>query len=85
MSFLLTPYGRDPLTWSVSLVTTQAAADLLPGWARRLHGIHRPPLVDPAVVRPLTWSLLMTARIVAGPSPVLAQAQARCAAAPSPH
>src|SRR5579875_2249902 len=79
MSFLLTPYGRDPLTLSMSLVITQAAADLLPGWARRLHDIRRPPLLDPAVIRPLTWSLLMAARIVAGPSPVLAQARARCA------
>ena len=42
-------------------VTFQAAIDLLPGWARRLHGLADPPLVRP-LLRAGTFGLAETVR-----------------------
>ncbi|MGH9075398.1 MAG: oxygenase MpaB family protein, partial [Acidimicrobiales bacterium] len=76
MEFLCSPWGPDPLTRVVSAVISQAALDTLPGWAREMHGVARPPMGD--IVRPTTWALLSAARALIGPSPIKAQATERC-------
>lgn len=45
----------------VQAVTFQAAVDLLPGWARRLHGLADPPLTRP-LVRAGTFGIAQTIR-----------------------
>jgi uncharacterized protein (DUF2236 family) len=42
-------------------VTFQAAVDLLPGWARRMHGLADPPLTRP-LLRASTYGLAQTVR-----------------------
>lgn len=42
-------------------MTMRAAIDLLPGWARRMHGLHRPVVTRPAVVAG-TWGVAETVR-----------------------
>jgi len=42
-------------------MTMRAAIDLLPDWARRMHGLHRPTLSRPAI-RAGTWGVAETVR-----------------------
>lgn len=42
-------------------MTMRAAIDLLPGWARRMHGLHRPVMTRPAIVAG-TWGVAETVR-----------------------
>jgi len=65
-------------------VVVQGAVGLLPSWARDELGLGRPALVDLAVVRPAATVLLTTLRLTAGEAPLIAEARARCAAAPEP-
>jgi uncharacterized protein (DUF2236 family) len=39
----------------------RAAIDLLPDWARRMHGLHRPTLTRPAILAG-TWGVAETVR-----------------------
>ncbi|MEO9224046.1 MAG: oxygenase MpaB family protein [Acidimicrobiales bacterium] len=78
-NWLMQPFGNDPAMQAVSKLLIEAAVDLLPVWARELYGVTRPPLWGRAVVRPATRSLLETMRVLAGPSPIVAEARARCA------
>lgn len=80
MAFLMTPRGPDPISKGVSGLLIQAAVDLLPGWAKQMHGITRPPGFDALTVRPATFSLLQTLAVLTGPSPARRQAEARVAA-----
>jgi uncharacterized protein (DUF2236 family) len=80
MEFLCSAWGPDPLTKVVSAIISQAAIEVLPDWAREMHGVVRPPLAESAIVRPTTWALLSAARVLIGPSPIMAQAQDRCRA-----
>ena len=45
----------------VQRLVMHAAVDLLPGWARRMHGLHRSPLVIP-LVRGATVGIAQTMR-----------------------
>jgi uncharacterized protein (DUF2236 family) len=54
------PPARPALA-PVQAVTFQAAVDLLPGWARRLHGLADPPLTRP-LVRAGTFGIAQTIR-----------------------
>lgn len=80
MAFLMTARGPDPVSQGVSALLIQAAVDLLPGWAKTLHAIRRPPGFDALTVRPATFSLLQTLAVLMGPSPASIQARARAAA-----
>ncbi len=75
MAFLSSPWGPDSLTKVVSALITQAAVEILPDWALAMHGVARP---DAKVVRPTTRAMLAAARALIGPSPIQAQAAARC-------
>lgn len=83
MAFLSRPWGPDPVTRVVSTIVSQAAIDLLPGWARSMHGVVRPPFAELTIVRPTAWALLCAARALIGPSPIRAAALDRCGRAPS--
>lgn len=84
MRFLQAPMGFDGLTQKAHRLLTEAAVDLLPGWARALYGLQRPPFLDAAATRPATAALLTGLGAIRGPSPLLAAALARCAAPVSP-
>jgi len=43
------------------MMTMRAAIDLLPDWARRMHGLHRPTLSRPAILAG-TWGVAETVR-----------------------
>lgn len=77
MTFLMTPIGDDPVSKGISSLLIQAAVGLLPGWAQKMHGIHRLPGFDAFTVRPAAFSLVQTLALLMGPSPVQAQARAR--------
>lgn len=83
MHFLRRPIKGDPASRAAHQLLVLAAEDLLPGWARALHGIPRPMVTDLGFVRPATGALLLALRAVLGTSPVLAQARQRAAAAPA--
>ncbi|MDP9441706.1 MAG: DUF2236 domain-containing protein, partial [Actinomycetota bacterium] len=82
MRFLRRPISADPASRYAHQLLVLAAEDLLPGWARAMHGIRRPMATDVGFVRPATAALLLSLRAVLGPSPVLLQAQERAAATP---
>lgn len=82
MAFVMTPRGPDPVSKGVSGLLIQAAVDLLPGWAQKMHGINRPPGFDALTVRPATFAMLQTLAVLMGPSPALVQARERAAATP---
>jgi hypothetical protein len=63
----------------------QAAVDLLPAWAQRLHGIRRPPGFDAMTVRPAAFAFIATLQVVGGGPVAVAEATARAAAAPQPE
>ncbi len=83
MAFLRTPRGPDPVSQGVSGLLIQAAVDLLPGWAQKMHGINRPPGFDALTVRPATFAMLQTLAVLMGPSPAMTEARARAAGAPA--
>ncbi len=58
---LLHAATRDPLGAGVQALGNQAAIDLLPGWARRLHGLPNPLLARP-LVRAGTFGVARTLR-----------------------
>jgi uncharacterized protein (DUF2236 family) len=82
MTWLLTPIGDDPAFRAASGLIMQAAYDLLPSWAKQLHGI-RPPMAVRLSIRPAAATLLTALRIVGGTPPPIEQARARCAAQPT--
>jgi hypothetical protein len=84
MEFLRAPMRHDPAMWAAHSLLIEAAIDLLPAWARRLHGVGHPPGFSAVAVRPATWSFLMALRLTMGASPALAQAQRRAEAVPAP-
>jgi uncharacterized protein (DUF2236 family) len=53
--------GADPLMAGVQALGNQAAIDLLPAWARRMHGLSNPLLGRP-LVRAATGGLALTLR-----------------------
>jgi uncharacterized protein (DUF2236 family) len=53
----------SPMAEPVQALTMQAAVDLLPAWARRLHGLHAPTLSRP-LVRAGTFGVAQTLRWV---------------------
>jgi uncharacterized protein (DUF2236 family) len=60
---LLTHRSGKPLAEPVEALTAQAGVDLLPGWARRMHGLPEPGLARPlvragtlGVARTLRWA-----------------------------
>ncbi len=63
------------------LMLVNAAADLLPSWARGVLGLRRVMPVALGVVRPATWVALRALRLAGGTPLPIAQARARCAAA----
>jgi uncharacterized protein (DUF2236 family) len=61
--FLLRPASREPLAAPLQALGNQAAIDLLPEWARRMHGLPNPALGRPllragtlGVARTLRWA-----------------------------
>lgn len=61
--FLLRPASREPLAAPLQALGNQAAIDLLPDWARRMHGLANPLLGRPllragtlGVARTLRWA-----------------------------
>jgi uncharacterized protein (DUF2236 family) len=59
--FILSPPAQNPLTAPLQNMTTQAAIDLLPSWARRMHGLEIPILARP-LIRAGTLGLAETLR-----------------------
>ena len=57
---LLNRHAANPLIEPLQRLTTQSAIDLLPGWARRMHGISKPPFVP--LVRAGTSGIARTIR-----------------------
>lgn len=80
MAFLMTPIGTDPLSIGISSLLIQAAVDLLPGWAKQMHAIKRPPGFDVFTIRPATYALLQTLAVLMGESPALTASKARAGA-----
>lgn len=58
---LLGAASADPLTAAVQALGNQAAIDLLPDWARRMHGLAQPPIARP-LVRAGTLGIARTLR-----------------------
>jgi uncharacterized protein (DUF2236 family) len=61
--FLLQPASTEPLAAPLQALGNQAAIDLLPEWARRMHGLSNPVLGRPllragtlGVARTLRWA-----------------------------
>lgn len=77
MRFIFTPPDGPPPLQAAYLLVAQAAAGCLPRWAREMLGVRQPLIVDRAVVRPATWTVLHALRILAPPSTVLTQARDR--------
>jgi uncharacterized protein (DUF2236 family) len=62
--FVLKPLGSDAATEPVRVLVTKAALDLLPPWARGMHGLQAPTFTRPLIragalglVRTLRWAL----------------------------
>jgi len=83
MVFLMSPIGNDPVSRGISVLLMQAAVDLMPSWAQRLHGIRRPPGFDALTVRPTAFAFIATLEAVGGTPIARAQAEARAAATPA--
>ena len=58
---VLTQKAPTPMAQPVQALTMQAAVDLLPSWARRMHGLTAPPLSRP-LVRAGTLGIAQTLR-----------------------
>ena len=82
LSFLLRGFGADPISKGISQLMVWAAVGLLPGWARRMHGLVLPSPVELSTVRPATWALLNGLRTFAGSPQFVAEARRRCEARP---
>ena len=61
-------------------VLVNAAADLMPSWARGMLGIRRIMPIAVGVVRPATWVALRALKLVGGTPVPIRQARARCEA-----
>ena len=61
MGFLLGQRAHKPAAEPVQAITFRAAIDLLPDWARRLHGLPQPVLTRP-LVRGATLGIARTLR-----------------------
>jgi uncharacterized protein (DUF2236 family) len=66
---VLTRRASSPVVEPLRAITLQAGVDLLPGWARRMHGLHSPLLSEPLVragtlgiARTLRWAFHDPAR-----------------------
>jgi hypothetical protein len=79
----MSPIGNDPVSRGISVLLMQAAVDLMPSWAQRLHGIRRPPGFDALTVRPTAFAFIATLEAVGGTPIARAQAEARAAATPA--
>lgn len=60
---ILSPPGMPPHLWPAFKIAASAAVDLLPGWARTMHGLAMPALARPAIrgsaaglARTLRWA-----------------------------
>jgi uncharacterized protein (DUF2236 family) len=58
---LLTHRSGKPFAEPVEALTAQAGVDLMPAWARRMHGVANPPLARP-LVRAGTFGIARTLR-----------------------
>lgn len=74
------PSGLRPPERAAYEVLVNAAADLLPAWARDLLGLHRIMPVAVGVVRPATWVALRMLKLVGGTPVPIRQALARAEA-----
>lgn len=83
MIFLMNPIGNDPISRGISTLLMQAALDLMPTWAQRLHGIRRPPGFDAVTVRPAAFAFIATLDAVGGTPIARTQAEARAASKPA--
>ena len=83
MVFLMNPIGDDPISRGISILLMQAAVDLMPGWAKRLHGIRRPPGFDAFTIRPAAFAFIATLDAVGGTPIARTQAEARAVARPT--
>ena len=79
MVFLMEPLGADPISRGISVLLMQAAVDLMPSWAQRLHGIRRPPGFDVMTIRPAAFAFIATLHAVGGTPVARLQAETRAA------
>lgn len=84
MVFLMSPIGNDPISRGISTLLMQAALDLMPGWAKAMHGIRRPPGFDALTIRPTAFAFIATLNAVGGTPVARTEAEARAAATPMP-
>lgn len=84
MRFLLQPFGSDPISKGLSQLLELAAVGLLPGWARKMHGVMLPSAVEFSTIRPATWALLNGLRTLGGSPQFVAEARKRCQAPARP-
>jgi uncharacterized protein (DUF2236 family) len=80
MAFLHRPLSRNPAARAVYELFLQAAEAQLPGWARRMYGMHLPPGADRLLLQPATGSVLAALRLALGSSPVRDASRARATA-----
>jgi len=82
-AFILHGGGRSlpapaPAELAARVVLTQAAVDLLPGWARSMLRLRQPLLAERLAVRVAADSAFVALRWSLGPSPALQAARQRC-------
>ena len=77
--FLRRPLGGPLIERGAQRLVTEAAIDLLPGFARRMLGFHEVPVLTPALARPATTSFALALRWATSPSPVVEISRARVA------
>lgn len=82
-AFIMRPIGNDPVSQGIYTLLLQASIDLLPGWARAIYGIRRPPGFDATVVRPAMFTLINALYSLTGPGPAVVEARARARATPT--
>lgn len=78
VAFLLRPVKRPAVEVAAHRVITEAAIDLLPGFARRELGLFRPHGYRLAMVRPAASVLSLALRRRVGDPPMLAASRERC-------
>lgn len=81
MAFITKPIGDDPVSRGISVLLLQAAIDLMPGWAKKLHEIQRIPGFDLVSIRPTVFAFVNTLDLIGGTPPAVTEARKRVAAA----
>lgn len=80
MAFITRPIGDDPISRGISLVLLQAAIDLMPRWAQKMHEINRLPGFDLVSIRPTVFALVNTLDLVGGTPIAVRESRKRVAA-----